>query len=318
MVSKTAKIAVITLNWNGRAVLNNMIESLVPQIEEVDARLIVFDNNSTDGSDKKALEKYSQFDWFTLEKSEKNKGFAAGANKVIKNIKDDVIVLANNDTVFLPGSLNALLSALERHPKAGVVGPRLLWEDGKLQPSMRDFPFPEELIREHLPIFRKKSAKHSGHGQEITVDWLVGAVMVFRRDVFMKVNGFDEEYFFYHEETDLQYRMHTKGFDTWFVPSAEVVHFEGVSARQKFGNETYLKYISEKLRFLEKHGYKGAVAEFQILMFTLQIFRMLTGAVNPKKKAEDIRYSCAYCRKAISYLFCKYNSERNGVEEKCP
>ena len=308
------KIAVVTLNWNGKSVLNDMIASLLPQIESTGARLVVFDNCSTDGSDELALEKYGHYDWFSLEKADENLGFAAGANKVIGNISDDIIVLVNNDTVFLPGSLSELLAGLQRHSDAGMVGPRLLWQDRTLQPSMRDFPFPGKLFKEHFPPARRNSAKYSKHNQEITTDWVVGAIMAFRREVFMQVDGFDEEYFFYHEETDLQYRMYKTGLKTWFIPSAEVIHLEGVSARQKFGNETYLKYISEKVRFLKKHGYKGAVAVFKLLMLVLQSTRMIIGMLNSEKIEEDIRFSPAYCRKAISILFCRNNSGRNGMD----
>ncbi|MCK4504028.1 MAG: glycosyltransferase family 2 protein [Candidatus Aegiribacteria sp.] len=293
------RITVITLNWNGAEVLSDMINSLAPQLLELQARLIVLDNCSTDGSDRAAFDEFGGEPWFSLIRAERNLGFAAGANRVIGNSDDEILVLANNDTVFTPGSLKLLVDALERHPEAGMAGPRLLWPDGSLQPSMRDFPFPGKLIREHLPFLRKKAAIHSLHLKEQKVDWLVGAVMAFRRKALLDTGLFDEDYFFYHEETDLQYRFHRSGWEVWFVPAASVVHLEGVAARQIFGRETWLRYIPGKIRFLRKHGRYGAVTSFRLFITLLHTCRMLAGLVEPGKRKQDIRYTMSYYRKAI-------------------
>lgn len=292
-------ITVITLNWNGTEVLSNMINSLAPQLIELQARLIVLDNCSTDGSDRAADEEFGGESWFSLLRSERNLGFAAGANLVINNCDDEILVLVNNDTIFTPGSLKLLVDALERHPEAGMTGPRLLWPDGTLQPSMRDFPFPWKLIKEHLPFLKSKSAIHSLHLKEQKADWLVGAVMAFRRKALLDTGLFDEDYFFYHEETDLQYKLNRSGWEVWFVPDALVVHLEGVAARQMFGQETWLRYIPGKVRFLRKHGKYGAVTGFRLFMTLLHSCRLFAGLVQPGKRKHDIRCTVSYCRKAI-------------------
>jgi len=280
-----------------------MIESLADSVEELSGELIVFDNNSSDGSDRIALETWGEKNWFTLIKSPENLGFAGGANKAIKNIDAEIIVLANSDTVFLPGSLQSLLEAVDRHPEAGIIGPRLLWPDGTLQRSLRDFPFPWKLIREHIPLLGRRSAVHDPHTTEQRVDWIVGAVMVFKKELFEKINGFDEDFFFYHEETELQYRLFKEGNDSIFVPSAEVIHIEGASARKMFGRETYLKYIQAKLKFLRKHGYTGSIMLFRLFMGLLQGCRLLAGYIRPALPGRDIRYTAPYCRKAFHELF---------------
>ena len=300
------RITVITLNWNGAEVLRDMINSLAPQLIELQARLIVLDNCSTDGSDRAVEEEFGGESWFSMMRAEHNLGFGAGANRVIQNSDDDILVLANNDTIFMPGSLSSLVDALERHPEAGMVGPRLLWPDGSLQPSMRDFPFPGKLIREHLPYLGRKAAVYSSHLIEQKVDWLVGAVMAFRREALLDTGPFDEDYFFYHEETDLQYRMIRSGWEVWFIPEASVIHLEGVAARQMFGRETWLRYIPEKIRFLRKHGKYGAVTGFRVFMTLLYTFRLFAGLVKPGRRKHDIRYTASYCWKAIG-LTWKHN-----------
>ncbi len=280
-----------------------MIASLAEPVEKLNGELIVFDNGSTDGSDCAAQETWGSKSWFTLIKSSENLGFAGGANKAVKDIDAEIIVLANSDTVFLENSLKILLDAVERHPEAGIVGPRLLWPDQTLQRSLRDFPFPGRLIAEHLPLLGRKAYANQPHTVEQKVDWLVGAVMVFRKELFEDSGGFDEDFFFYHEETELQYRLFLKGYSSLFVPSAEVIHVEGASARKMFGRETYLKYIQAKLKFLRKHGYTGSILLFRLFMGLLQGCRLVTGFFRPKLPLRDIRYTAPYCRRAFHELF---------------
>lgn len=301
--ARRGEVAVVTLNFNGAAFLRPMIESLAPQLRDAGARLIVFDNGSTDGSDRRAEEAFGSEEWFAIVRSPVNLGFAAGANAAMAGLAEEIVVLANSDTVFRPGSLSALLEGLRRHPDAALAGPRLLWPDGSLQPSMRDFPFPGALLKEHLPVLSRGAAKHSEHDTERRADWLVGAVMALRTEAFRKVGGFDTDYFFYHEETDLQYRFREAGMEVWFIPGSEVVHIEGGSAEALFGRDTTLRYISAKLRFLSKHGSALDAACFRLLMSVMHLGRAAAGIVRPRKAAEDPRFSRGYCSKALKELW---------------
>ncbi len=298
-----SRFTVLTLNWNGKDVLQPMIESLEKDLERLDGELLVFDNGSTDGSQDQAEARWKDRSWFHLVRSPDNLGFAGGANRAIAHLDSEVIVLANSDTVFLPGSLEVLLEAVEEDRSHGITGPRLQWPDGTLQPSMRDFPFPGALIREHLPFFRRRCAINDPHERACRVDWLVGAVMVFRRSLFNEAGGFDKEFFFYHEETELQYRLNKMGYRSFFVPRACVMHIEGASARQKFGHATYTKYIHAKIKFLRKHGYAGSVTLFRVFMGFLQWCRLAAGLLVPGLRRRDIRFTFSYCRMALKELF---------------
>jgi N-acetylglucosaminyl-diphospho-decaprenol L-rhamnosyltransferase len=302
---------VVTLNWNGGEVLPGMIRSLVPFLEASGSSLIVFDNGSEDGSDREALREFGGFRWFRLVRSDANLGFAAGANRSLSGAEGEIAVLANNDTVFLPGSLEALLEGLGRHPSAGIAGPRLLWPDGRLQRSMRDFPFASRLVVEHLPLFRRLSARWADHSRERRADWLVGAVLAIRMQAFREIGGFDEGYFFYHEETDLQYRMAEAGWETWFVPASEVMHLEGFSATRKYGRDTTLRYIPAKLRFLGKHGGVGSLAAFRILMTALALGRLTAGAIVPGLLARDRRCTVSYFSRALGALWRRSGAASN-------
>lgn len=301
----------LVLNWNGRDILPGMLVSVLDQVGRSGGKLLVFDNGSEDGSDRDALELMGDNPCFSLVRSPVNLGFAAGVNEAMRGVDTGVTIIANSDTLFSEGSITSLLEGLLRHPRAGLAGPRLLWPDGSLQQSMRDFPFPGWIIREHLPLFRHRSYRHDPHETEMRCDWLVGAVMAVRTEAIRAVGGFDEDYFFYHEETDLQYRLLRAGWETWFIPSSRVVHLEGASAKRKFGEDVYLRYIPAKIRFLSKHAGAFSRAAFRVWMASLMLGRMAAGSLNPALRRRDGRFRAAYCMKALKLLFG--NTERNNA-----
>jgi len=280
-----------------------MVRSIAPSLEATGSRLVVFDNGSEDGSPELAAAEFGSAPWFSLTRSDANLGFAAGANRALAGVSEEIAVLANNDTVFRPDSLEELLSATTRHASAGIAGPRLLWPDGRLQRSMRDFPFPSRLLVEHFPPTRRLAARWDDHLEERRADWLVGAVLAIRMRAFREVGGFDEGYYFYHEETDLQYRMSRAGWECWFVPSSEVVHIEGHSATRKYGPDTTLRYIPAKLRFLGRNGAFWSAALFRLLMTGLALGRLLAGAVVPGLRTRDGRCSASYFARAMKALW---------------
>ena len=293
---------VLSINWNGIQFVGDMVESLIPQMRETGSRLVLFDNGSTDGSDRLVEERFGHTGLVEVVRWPENLGFAGAANLMMERLEEELVVLANTDTVFLPGSLSILLQAMELHADAGLAGPRLLWPDGSLQQSMRDFPFPGRLAVEHLPFLKRRSARTDPHDAGRYVEWLVGAVMVIRMEAFREVGGFDTDFFFYHEETDLQLRLLKRGWRVWFEPKARVVHLEGGSARQKYGRETYLRYIPAKLRFLRKHSGSAGIMIFRLTMTALQLGRLLLGVMAPGLR-RDLRYTPKYCRRAIRLVW---------------
>ncbi len=293
---------VLTINWNGREFVEDMVDSLLPQLRSTGSRLVFFDNASTDGSEDRVEERYGDTGLVEVVRWRENLGFSGAANMMLRRLTEEYVVLVNTDTVFLPGSLARLLEALDEHPNAGLVGPRLLWPGGGLQPSMRDFPFARRLVCEHLPLLGRLSAKRRPHDTPRQTDWLVGAVMAIRMAAFREAGGFDTDFFFYHEETELQYRMRQSGWSVRFEPRAEVVHLEGASARQKYGRMTYLRYIPAKLRFLRKHGGRTGIAAFRLSMTALQLGRLFLGSVSPGLR-RDLRYTPEYCRRALRLVW---------------
>ena len=305
------RLAVVVINWNGKDVLPPMLESVRKDLLDSGERLILFDNGSSDDSAAEAARSYAGEGWLELISHPENVGFSAGANRALAGVDEELAVLANNDTVFMPGALEGIRQALIRRPEAGAVGPRLLWPDGSLQDSMRDFPFPGRLMREHLPLLRRGSARYSGHDLERTVDWFVGAVIGLRMEAFRQIGGFDEGFFFYHEETDLHYRMWREGWEVWFAPDARVVHHEGATAARVYGRERYyLRYIPAKMLFLRKYRGPGTILGFRAYMTVLQLWRLIVGLLIPGRRARDYRFKRGYCTEALSLIWSRGSTWR--------
>ncbi|MCK5116923.1 MAG: glycosyltransferase family 2 protein [Candidatus Aegiribacteria sp.] len=300
-MSDRALIAAI--NWNGRDFITGMIDSLLPQMKETGTRLLVFDNGSSDGSADLVEDKYSGTGMVSVFRNAENIGFGRAANRIIEDAECAAVVLVNTDTILRPVCLENLLVSLESRSDVAFAGPRLLWPDGCLQSSMRDFPFPGRLLLEHIPVLRRSTAKYSAHDKGRYADWLVGAMMAIRVKAFNEVGGFAEEFLFFHEETDLLYRLAKTGWKVWFEPSAEVFHLEGASSRMKYGNRIYLRHIPGKLLFLRRHGTRLDIFLFKIMMTLLQAGRMITGRLFGKLAVSDVRYTACYCREAIRILW---------------
>lgn len=291
---------VAAINFNGGGFILPMVDSLLPQLGETGSRLLVYDNGSSDGSAEAVGERFGPSGLVTVERHHSNIGFGRAANSIIKGCDLPVVVLANTDTVLMPGCLKALLRSMDEHPEAAFAGPTLRWPDGSLQSSKRDFPFPLNLVRENIPLLRRGTAKHSDHRESGYADWLVGAMMAVRTAPFLEIGGFSEEFLFFHEETDLQFRLRKNGWRVWFEASAEVMHIGGASTAQVYGSMSMLQHIPGKLIFLHRHGKRFDAALYRILMTALQLSRCATGVLHEKR---DPRWNRDYIRGALALLW---------------
>jgi GT2 family glycosyltransferase len=299
-----ARALVASINRNGLDVLPGMLDSLVPQLSETGTSLLVFDNASDDGSACLVEELAASNTLVRLVRSPSNIGFGAAADSIAARTDAPVLVLVNTDTVFLPRSLETLLSCIESGPEIGLAGPRLLWPDGNLQQSMRDFPFPGRLLLEHLPILRRKTARYSPHDHGAFADWLVGAVMAVRMSAFRDVGGFSRDFGFFHEETDLMYRMRRRGWKVWFEPSAEVIHLCGSTTRRTYEGPLEIRYIPARLLFIRKHAGSASVAAYRLLMTGLLLARLASRSTAGRDGSERRSGSeTGYLRRALAEVW---------------
>lgn len=257
------QISVIVLNYNTREMTLDCLRVLHRELAETPAEVWVVDNGSSDGSSS-AIRR--EFPTVRLIENERNLGFGAANNQAMRQARGSLFLLLNSDAFLLPGALGSMVRYLQRHPRAGVVGPRLLNADGSLQPSCWRFPSPTRAWLENLGIAAAFSRhpvvgdyRRWAHDEERSVEFVSGACFMVRREVFEQVGGFDERFFMYSEETDWQHRMRTGGWEIGFTPAAEVTHLGGASGAAEPARIN--RHFFESLDYYawKHHGLSGLV-----------------------------------------------------------
>ncbi|WP_149202588.1 glycosyltransferase family 2 protein [Actinotalea subterranea] len=174
--------------------------------------------------------------------SGENLGYGRAANLGARDASAPWLVVANPDIEWHPGSLDALLDAGERHPRAGALGPAVLDPDGTRYPSARELPSLTQGVGHALlgrlwPANPWTRAYHRRQETvtdvERTAGWLSGACLLLRREAFEEVGGFDPGYFMFFEDLDLGERLGRAGWANVHVPSARVTHVGGTSWRAR-------------------------------------------------------------------------------------
>jgi len=213
-----------------------------------------------------------------------NIGFGAAANRAIAAARAPWILLCNPDLTFptdfgqrLLGPLFAHLSRDAAPPKwlaarAGCVAPRLVNADGSPQASVGRFPTIGRIVRDQFrPRERRKysfpqPALTWGDGQGGPIAWASGACLLIHRARCLSVGGFDENYFLYVEEVDLQRRLYNAGHPTWFFPGATVMHHQPNAGRPA---RPLVQCWSARgtLRYFAKFGGVGSLFAYRMIAF---------------------------------------------------
>ena len=259
--------SILVVNWNTRELLARCLCSIEQGAPKDSYEVIVVDNASSDASPQMVRE---HFPGVRLVENEKNVGFAAANNQAIRQARGRYLVLLNSDTEVRPGALAALVQFMDAHPRAGAAGARLLNPDGSLQPSCHPMLTPGREFWRLVFLDRLwRRATYSMHRWAVNiprqVEVIKGACLLLRREALDEVGLLDESYFMYTEEVDLCYRLHRTGWELWWVPQAEVVHYEAQSTRQA-AEDMYVQLYRSKVQFYRKFGGQRRAHRFKRLL----------------------------------------------------
>lgn len=247
-------LTIIFVNYNSTDVLNRALATLAQC--QLNKEVVVVDNGSNDRERLVALCKQNHARLVLLKR---NRGYGGAANQGFHYARGRYIVVANPDIEFLQMALNLLLSFLHAHPDVGVASPQLLYPDGKHQPSCRRLPKLRYLFagrRSFLlrlfpgyPLAKEFLYLDAWNKEEpVEVEAVIGTMMVFRREAFEAVKGFDEGYFMFAEDLDICQRLRKKGWRVFLEPRAKVLHHYG-SVRRRFRRFTEFQRIKGLHRF---------------------------------------------------------------------
>jgi GT2 family glycosyltransferase len=270
-------LSVVIVNHNGRAVLSRCLEAIEESADGLRIASIVVDNASQDGSPDLPCCLKENVRVVSLDK---NVGFAEANNIGAGAAQGKYYLLLNTDCFVEPGLFRALIKCLDEHPETAIVGPRLLNEDGSLQPSCHNFPSPLVFLLEQSMLWRLFNYLPSRagdllhiagkHSKSREVDWLSGACMLVRPTAFNEVGGFDSRFFFYWEEADLCMKLKQRGWKTRFEPSARAIHLGGGSTKDA---AMLLHFFRSLYRFYGKHYSRRQIVVMRAIVRLMSILK---------------------------------------------
>lgn len=260
-------VSIILLNYQSKGLLSQCLNGLRQTDLPFSHELIVVDNHSRDSS-VDLLRR--QFPEVRLIASPVNGGYAAGNNLGLLAARGRYLLILNPDIVILPGMIERLVACLTAHPRAAVVGPKLVNPDRTVQPSCYRFPDPLiPLLRRtplgKLPFARGRLNRYLMADVDLEsaqpVDWLLGACLLVRMSAIERVGLLDERFFLYFEDVDWCRRFWEHGFEVYYEPAATFVHYyhrlsaETPGLRGVFSATTRMHILSGFLYFL-KYGFR--------------------------------------------------------------
>ncbi|EME14728.1 glycosyltransferase family 2 protein [Rhodococcus triatomae] len=231
----SSQLAVVTVTYSPGKHLREFLETL-EVATTLSTQVVLADNGSTDGEPEAAA---AAHDNVRLLRTGGNIGYGGAINRAVAELDSDAefVVVANPDIRWEAGSIDALLEAAERWPRAGALGPLVREPDGTVYPSARHVPglvsgAGHAVLGTVWPSnpwttrYRQEDEKIS----ERSVGWLSGSCLLVRRAAFDSIGGFDSRYFMYMEDVDLGDRLGRAGWHNVYVPDAEVTHAKGHAA----------------------------------------------------------------------------------------
>jgi GT2 family glycosyltransferase len=263
-------VSIVIVSWNARDYLLQCLESLTPAACRYPMEIIVVDNASSDGS-AELVE--NNFPKARLIRNPANLGFAKANNLGIAAGVGRYVCLINSDVKVLPDCISRLVDYCEQNPDVGMVGPRIIGGDGKLQRSCRGFPtlwnmFCRALalnsIFPKIKLFTGYSLSYWPQNDTRAVDILTGCFWLVRRETMGQVGLLDETFFMYAEDMDWSRRFWFDGSKLVFVSSAEAIHYGGASS----SNSPIRFYIEKQradLQYWKKHHSRIATMLFFLI-----------------------------------------------------
>lgn len=270
----------IIVNYRTPLLTVDCLRSLRPEmLAHLGAQVVVVENASGDDSARvisTAIRNEGWGGWARVVESPVNGGFAYGNNVALRPALArgsgfDFFWLLNPDTTVRPGALDALLEFARAHPDAGIMGSAMEGADGAPWPYAFRFPTLWSELDAGMRLgvvsrlLRRWAILHPMNDQDAQVDWVIGASMMVRREVFELVGLMDEHYFLYFEETDFCLQARRAGCSCWYVARSRVMHIAGQSTGVT-GKQTVLKrmpkywFDSRRRYFIKNRSRTYAIA----------------------------------------------------------
>lgn len=259
-------VSIIIVSFNTKNLTVACLNSVIKHTKGVVYEVIVIDNASTDGSFEEIQKISKKHKKIHLVKSNKNLGFGGGNNLGMERARGRHILLLNSDTKLHEDSISKMVDWMDKHNMVGVATCKLTNPDGSIQATGGSFPtvfrlFSWAFFLDDLPLWSSIFGSYHPHTPKFAsnfykkirkLDWITGAFMLIRHQVYESVGGFDQKFFMYAEDVEYSFRVASEDFQIWYVPITSILHIGGASSP------------GEGVEFADNTGKeRGIVGEFE-------------------------------------------------------
>ncbi len=284
-------ISVIIVSYNTSVLLERCVNALNSAKGNLELQIIIVDNSSQDGSPALLKDKFRDCN---LIFNEVNVGFGRANNQALPLLQGRYVLLLNTDAFVSPDTLDKTISYMESNLRCGVLGVKLVGQDGLLQPSCRYFPQPMSVFIARTGLARfftgVKLVDDFGwdHDSVRQCDWVPGCYYLVRREVVDEIGLFDPRYFLYYEEVDHCHAIKKAGWDVVYFPDTVVVHLGGESAKSEgeltpSGQQIEALQIESELLYFRKNLGFMAVCTGAILTSLADIIQVIKNLLKCKR-----------------------------------
>jgi GT2 family glycosyltransferase len=234
------------LNWNGAKLLEQFLPSVVAYSDE--AKIYVADNASTDSSIAVIRQ---QFPSVAIIQNDGNYGFAKGYNLALQQVEEEYYALVNSDIEVTKGWLAPILSIFDAEPAIGIIQPKILDYKNKeyfeyagaAGGFIDQFGYPYCRGR----MFETLEKDNGQYDDEVEIFWASGACFFIRKEIYRRLNGFDDAFFAHQEEVDLCWRAFNLGYKAKYSPKSVVYHVGGATLNESNPRKTFLNFRNSLL-----------------------------------------------------------------------
>lgn len=306
------KVSIVLVNYNTKELTAQCVESIQKHTTGISYEIIIVDNGSVDGS----VEFLSHYTNVLIVESGGNVGFGRGNNAGVKRAAGEYVFLLNTDTLVLNNAIKILFDYCEshQHEKLGVVGCWLMKPDRTITTSNLSFP---SVYSTWNKVYRYFLKKRKGVGESMMpnkqiVNVVSGADMFIKKQVYEAIGGFDEDYFMYGEEVELQYRLHKKEYEQILLKGPQIIHLEGSSSGNANSAKAsfFMMYSMKRGRYLFYRKHKSLFHRILVALLDFPIDAVFV-AIDPRFSHKRLRYFRNYF-----LLLPYYKIEKQTIEKK--
>jgi hypothetical protein len=257
---KIPTLSVCIVTFKARDLLRDCLNSLVANTRLPDLEIVVVDNGSGDGVGEMLQREYPGVHFI---QNPANAGFTHPMNQALQASHGEYLLQLNPDTLILPEALDTLVRFLETHPEVGICGPKVLNRDLTLQkPCRRGESRPWAVISyfsglaarfpkdprfsEYLMTYMDENTAHQVAG-------VSGSCMLIRRAVVDQIGYLDERFFAYQEDADYCFQARRAGWQVWYVPEAQIIHYGGMGGSSVQPYRSIFEWHRSYFRYFRKN-----------------------------------------------------------------